>query len=96
VFSGRRTDQDHPLVLASGSPRRREILELLRVPHVVVKAATNEDVRPSESPNAYLERVVLAKLADARRAIDGDLAERASAVLVADTSVIDFRQASRR
>lgn len=82
------------LVLGSGSPRRREILASLGVAFVVVAAAANEDVAPGESPAAYLERVVLAKLAAVRARLatcgeaDGDVMREASAVLVADTTVV--------
>ncbi len=91
-----------PLLLASGSPRRREILTNLRIPLVVGKAEVDESVAPEEDPGAYLERIVLAKmhaacklwkdaesqsLGDTLRALDPAL--YAAAVLVADTSVID-------
>ena len=78
-----------PLVLGSASPRRREILENGRIPHVVFGAPADETVHPGEAPDAYLERVVLAKLAAVRARIPPDLAARAAVVLVADTSVID-------
>ncbi len=78
-----------PLVLGSGSPRRREILESLRVAHVVFAAAADESVTHGEAPDAYLERVVLAKLVAVRAGLPEDLAARCGAVLVADTSVID-------
>ena len=78
----------HPVVLGSGSPRRREILDQLGIPFVVHKAEANEDVRAGEAPSVYLERVVLAKLSEVARTVPADVAARAAAVLVADTSVI--------
>jgi septum formation protein len=82
------------LLLGSGSPRRREILANLRVPIVVHVAGADESTREGEGAAAYLERVVLAKLAAVSAAYapsSGAPAEvRATkAVLVADTSVID-------
>ena len=74
------------LHLASGSPRRREILESIGIAIVVKPANADETVLPGEAPGAYLERVVLAKLAAAPKV------EGTAAVLVADTSVIDGRQ----
>lgn len=76
-----------PLLLGSGSPRRREILENLKIPFVVRVADVDETTVPGEEPAAYLERVVGAKMA-AVSAIPGALVD-VSAVLVADTSVID-------
>jgi septum formation protein len=74
-----------PLVLGSGSPRRREILGAIGVPFVVVAGDADETVRAGESAAAYLERVVLAKLASVRTRCG---AGHGSAMLVADTSVV--------
>ena len=71
---------DAPLILGSGSPRRREILARAGVPFVVLVGEANEDVRPGEPVSEYLVRVVLAKLA-AVRAKAGPKPERA--ILVA-------------
>ncbi len=67
-----------PLVLASQSPRRRELLEQLGVPHVVRPANTDEAVRPGEAAGAYVLRVAREKA----RAVEGAL------VLAADTAVV--------
>ena len=75
-----------PLILGSGSPRRRELLTEARVPFVVVVGDADEQVLEGERVGAYLERVVLAKLASVRRrAVQGP----GSAILVADTSVVE-------
>ncbi|MCA9587471.1 MAG: septum formation protein Maf [Myxococcales bacterium] len=81
-----RLDPACPLVLASGSPRRREVLETLRIPHVVVPVDVDESTRGAEPPAAYLERIVTAKLEAGARA--GGPERAASLVLVADTSVL--------
>ncbi len=83
--SGLLTD-DSPLLLGSASPRRREILTNLRIPFVVRAAEADESTREGEEPDAYLARVVSAKL-EAVRAAAADV--RAGAILVADTSVIE-------
>lgn len=79
---------NRPLLLASGSPRRREILESLRIPFVVRPAAADETVLSGEAPAAYMERVVRAKLRAAQTAWEAEPSDVA-AILVADTSVID-------
>ncbi len=71
-------------MLASASPRRREILESLGVPHVVVQAPVDEDERLGESVRDYLLRVTSDKLASACNRTLGNVA----AVLVADTTVV--------
>jgi septum formation protein len=52
--------KDTPLGLGSRSPRRRELLETVRIPVAVLAAEADESVRPSDSPASYLERVTLA------------------------------------
>ena len=66
------------LVLASQSPRRRELLALLGVPFRVQPAAVDETPRAGEAPDAYVARTA----ADKARAVS------APAVLAADTAVV--------
>jgi septum formation protein len=73
------------LLLGSGSPRRRELLELAGIPFVVRSADADESFRPGESSEVYADRVTRAKL-DAVRARWA--AEAAGGVLVADTLVV--------
>ncbi|MDV7209655.1 Maf family protein [Azotobacter beijerinckii] len=73
------------LYLASGSPRRRELLTQIGVPFVPLALAVDETPAPDEAPAAYVERLArnkasagLARLADAGQAV----------VLGADTTVV--------
>jgi septum formation protein len=77
-----------PLILGSGSPRRREILAAARVPFEVVVGDADETVRAREPAEAYLERVVLAKLAAVRERVSGRGESVEVFILVADTSVV--------
>ena len=67
------------LVLASASPRRRDLLERVGVPLVVRPADVDESVHAGEAPLVYVRRVAAAK-ADA-------LADGRAWVLAADTIV---------
>lgn len=78
-------DARTPLLLGSGSPRRREILASLGVPIRVAKAEVDETVLPGEGPEPYLVRVVAAKLAAASALPE---VQGCAGILVADTSVI--------
>jgi septum formation protein len=51
------------VVLASQSPRRRELLTLIGVPHDVVPADVDETPFSHEAPAAYTERLARAKAA---------------------------------
>jgi septum formation protein len=79
-----------PLILGSGSPRRKEILAAARVPFEVVAGDADESIHDGEDAGTYLARVVLAKLTSVRErasARPGGLAP-GRVVLVADTSVV--------
>lgn len=76
---------DSPLLLGSQSPRRRQILGELGIPLVVRAAAVDEAVTPGEAIDAYLARVVEAKLWAAHGQM-GTLTP--AAVLAADTVVV--------
>ena len=65
------------LVLASGSPRRRELLAQLGIPFAVRAADVDEAPAPGERPRELVRRLAAAKAA----AVDGPL------VLAADTIV---------
>lgn len=73
----------HPrLVLASGSPRRRELLAAAGLSFDVDPADADESVLPGETPAAYVERVAVAKVGiTALRHPD-------KAVLAGDTTVV--------
>jgi septum formation protein len=50
-----------PLILASTSPYRRELLERLRIPFQALAPATDETPLPGEAPAALAQRLALAK-----------------------------------
>ncbi len=49
------------ITLASVSPRRRELLNQIGVPHVVVGAHIDESVRAGELPHDYVQRMARSK-----------------------------------
>ncbi len=68
------------LVLASGSPRRRELLGRLGITPLVEPADLDESVHDGEQPAAYVERLAREKAATAARP--------GVVVLAADTAVV--------
>ena len=75
----------HALYLASGSPRRRELLTQIGVPFTVVNAAIDETPLGDESPASSVERLARGKAAAGL----ATLTDTANAcVLGADTAVI--------
>lgn len=71
--------------LASGSPRRRELLAQIGVRHRVLALRVDESVLDGEMPDAYVTRVARLK-ADGGWAVRP--ADRPAPVLAADTAVV--------
>lgn len=57
------------LLLASGSPRRRELIALLGLPFTITSANVSEDPHPGESPPEIAVRLSRAKVEAARQSI---------------------------
>lgn len=80
------------LYLASQSPRRRQLLEQIGIPHRLLLPDPHEDaealeeVRPGEAPARYVQRVTLAKLQAARERLRRSGAPKGP-ILCADTTV---------
>ena len=49
------------IILASASPRRRELLALIGIPHEVIPADVDESVRDGEAAGAYCDRLAREK-----------------------------------
>jgi len=70
--------------LASGSPRRRELLNQIGMPHQLLQVAVDESVLPGEPAEAYVERLARLKAAAGWKIRP---ASPAAPVLAADTTV---------
>ena len=74
---------DHPVIcLASMSPRRRQLLAQIGVPHTVVAAHIDESLLPGEAPADYVARLARLKASTVRQR------DAALPVLAADTTVV--------
>jgi septum formation protein len=49
------------IILASASPRRKEILEKLKIPFSIIPADIDESIKENESPYEYVERLAIEK-----------------------------------
>jgi len=72
----------NPIVLASGSPRRKQLLEMLRIPFRVIPPDVDEHVLPGEEPGHYVTRLSRAKAEAVVPRAPGDV------ILAADTTVV--------
>jgi septum formation protein len=74
-----------PLVLASGSPRRKQLLEMLGIPVVVSATAVQEIRLPNEAPETYARRLAR----DKARAVPGQFVLGADTIVVIDEEVLE-------
>ena len=70
------------IVLASTSPRRKQLLEMLRIPFRVIAPDVDEHVQAGEAPDHYVTRLARAKAAAVTARVPGEV------VLAADTTVV--------
>jgi septum formation protein len=73
------------IVLASASPRRRQLMEMLHLPVIVIPANVQEIRLPREDPRAYSRRLAR----DKARAIPGELVLGADTIVVVDDDVLE-------
>ena len=76
------------LYLASGSPRRRELLTQIGVSFNTISAAIDETPFANESPVAYVERLALEKARAGRQQLLTSMPDDGFCVLGADTAVV--------
>lgn len=74
------------LILASGSPRRRELLASIGIEPTIVVPDVDEKPRPNEDPISYVRRLAAAKLEAVRRHVG---AVAVGTVLVAADTTVD-------
>ena len=77
------------VILASSSPRRRELLSLIGIAHDVQPADIDESALPGESPEAHCERLAREKaLALAKRVDPAALVVGSDTIVVVDGAIL--------
>lgn len=76
---------DRPIVLASRSPRRKQLLEMLGLPVIVSAADVQEIPLPRERPGAYSARLAR----DKARAVPGQYVLGADTIVVIDDAILE-------
>ena len=76
------------LILASASPRRRELLAQLAMPCTIIPANIDESVLPGEEPWAYTRRVAYAKSQHVARQFPTAVVLGADSVVVLEQQIL--------
>ena len=77
-----------PVVLASSSPRRRELLALIGIPHSVYPANVDETYLEGELPREHAERLARAKAAKVASFEHDSVVIGADTIVVVDDTVL--------
>jgi septum formation protein len=76
------------VILASSSPRRRDLLALVGISHTIKPADTDESLRQGELPEVYAERLARTKAETIANVSDGALIIGADTIVVIDDTVL--------
>ncbi|MBO6576210.1 MAG: septum formation protein Maf [Rhodothermales bacterium] len=77
-----------PVILASGSPRRKALLERLGVPLTVIPSGAPEHILPGESPSSMVARLALDKVREVASSHPESLVIGADTVVVLGDEVL--------
>ena len=88
-------DMVQSLVLASQSPRRKELLEILGIPFTIVASTIDETPRVGESPEGYVIRVAREKATEVASRVTGSVILSADTVVTIDGEILG-KPADRR
>ncbi len=75
--------EENPWILASNSPRRKELLALFQQPFAIHPADVDEDIQPGEDPAEYVCRLARDKAAKV-----AEIKPEGALILAADTTVM--------
>lgn len=76
------------VILASGSPRRRQLLELIGIEHEVLPSNIDETLRPRETPRRHAERLAREKASAIATREPGKITIAADTIVVIDRKVL--------
>lgn len=82
------TLSDTRIILASSSPRRRDLLNMIGISHEVMPADIDESLRVGEAPGAYAERLAREKGAAVAPRVPGAFVISADTIVVAGGEVL--------
>ena len=77
------------VILASGSPRRRQLLELIGIEHEVSPSNVDEKMRPRETPRRYAERLAREKASTVATRNPDTLTIAADTIVVVNRKVLE-------
>jgi len=81
-------DGGQPLILASSSPRRRQLLELIGLPFKVIPPRTDEQLKAGEEPISFVRRAACEKAIEVANRQPGEPVLGADTVVEIDRTIL--------
>ncbi len=81
-------DSKNRLILASASPRRKELLKSIRIPFIVAPAEIDELVQDGEEPEAHVQRLAYEKAFEISRKYQDSWVLGADTIVVIDGRIL--------
>jgi len=81
-------DSKNRLILASASPRRKELLKSIRIPFIVAPAEIDEMVQDGEEPKAHVQRLAYEKAFEISRKYQDSWVLGADTIVVIDGRIL--------
>jgi len=79
---------DKPIILASGSPRRQDLLRQIGITFRTMPSDVDEAILPGESPEKYVVRVALDKASSVAARTDSGIVIGADTIVVLDDTIL--------
>jgi len=80
--------QARPLILASASPRRADLLTSAGIRCVIIPSGIAEEIHPTEAPAAYVQRLARAKARDVAKTVSARFFLGADTAVVLDEEIL--------
>ena len=78
------------IILASASPRRKEILETLKIPFEVIPSEAEENIETEMRPDAYVAELALAKCTEVKERLEKSGADLSHTLIIGCDTVVCY------
>ena len=76
------------IILASASPRRKEILQMLKIPFEIIPSEADEDIDLEMPPEKYVSELAYAKCTEVRKRLEKQGADLSRTLIIGCDTVV--------
>ena len=78
------------IILASASPRRKEILQMLKIPFEIIPSEADEDIDMEMPPEKYVSELAYAKCTEVRKRLEKQGADLSRTLIIGCDTVVCY------